>query len=83
MAEGLLNIVALPYLKLNPHNCLIDFREKGGAYGSGAKQGDSVFSFFSYRQALTIFVDNILQLTIAFLHVTLQLVIMTVYVFRQ
>ena len=25
------------------------FREKGGAYGSGAKQGDSVFSFFSYR----------------------------------
>ena len=23
MAIGLLNIVALPYLKLNPHNCLI------------------------------------------------------------
>ena len=27
------------------------FREKGGAYGSGAKIGGNVFSFFSYRWA--------------------------------
>lgn len=25
------------------------FREKGGAYGSGARQDDGVFAFMSYR----------------------------------
>ena len=31
------------------HKLHLFFREKGGAYGSGAKIGGSVFSFFSYR----------------------------------
>ncbi len=28
---------------------LFYYREKGGAYGSGAKVGQNIFSFFSYR----------------------------------
>lgn len=28
---------------------LIFFREKGGAYGGGAKHGKGIFSFYSYR----------------------------------
>ena len=31
------------------------YREKGGAYGSGATAGDGVFTFFSYRYQYSLF----------------------------
>ena len=39
----------LPILNHNLIVIVIYYREKGGAYGGGAKHGNGIFSFFSYR----------------------------------
>ena len=38
------------------------FREKGGAYGGGARTGETTFAFYSYRYVCTSFNSNMLSI---------------------